>query len=225
MRNDMDAEGLSLVHNNLGNLYRDQGNLNQAEQHFRDSLNASKNFAHSYHSANATLGLASVLFLKEDPNNAHMALSQALQVAEEIGANDVITEARRVEVEMLIAEGKLKPAYKAAQTSLENARQSGNRNHQVSLWRLISTIELAQGHIEIAKNALEQAQELLTDVTDMLELGRTHTQAARIAMTLGDHASVNLHLQEAQETFMKLGAEIDIARIQQLAENQDIDQR
>ena len=64
---------------------------------------------------------------------------------------------------------------------------------------------------------MEQAQQLLTEITDMLELGRTHTQAARIAMTLGDQAAVNLHLQEAQDTFIKLGAEIDIARLNQLA--------
>jgi hypothetical protein len=57
-------------------------------------------------------------------------------------------------------------------------------------------------------------------VTDMLELGRTHTQAARIAQTLGDQSAVKIHLQEAQETFKKLGAEMDIAQLQQIAENQ-----
>lgn len=50
--------------------------------------------------------------------------------------------------------------------------------------RLIPTIELAQAHIETARKALEKAQELLAEVTDILELGRTQTQAARVAMNL-----------------------------------------
>ena len=219
LRDEMDAEGLALVHNNLGMLFRDQGNLPQAEKHFRESLNAARNFAHSYHGANASLGLASVLFLREDQNNAYRALSEALQVAEEIGADDVITEARRIEVEMLIAEGKLQPAFTIAQTTLKHAEGSGNRHHQVSLWRLISTIELAQGHIESAKKALTQAQELLADVTDKLELGRIHTQAVRIATKMGDLHAIQLHLQEAQKTFTKLGAELDMTRLQHLTES------
>lgn len=133
MRDELDTEGLSLLHNHLGILNRDQGHLAQAERHFRDSLLASTSIKHAYHAANATLGLASVFLLKEDTGNAHMALSQAIQIAEEIGAADVITEARRVEVEMLITEGKLEPACKTAQKSLEHTQETHNRNHQVSL--------------------------------------------------------------------------------------------
>ncbi len=225
MRMDMDdVEGLALVHNNLGMLLRDQGDLDQAEKHFRNSLHASKPFAHSYHTANATLGLAYVFFLKNNPTSARQFLSQALQLTEEIGASDVLTEAHRVQVEMLIAEGNLKPALEAAQTTLEGAQKNGNRNHQASLWRLISTIELAQGHIESANNALEQAQEILSSITDVLELGRTHAQAARIAMTVGNRAAVDTHLQTAKGAFMKLGAELDLARIQKLSEYRNIAQ-
>lgn len=92
-----------------------------------------------------------------------------MHLAEEIGANDVITETHRIEVELNILE-------------------------------------------------------ILTSVTNMLEFGRVHTQAARIALALEDHSVVDAHLKIAQEIFIKLGAELELARIHKLTEYRNIAQ-
>ena len=219
MRKDMDdAEGLALVHNNLGMLLRDQGRLDEAEKHFRASLEASKPFAYHFNIANATLGLAYLLFLKDDHVMARQMLSSVIQRAEEIDARDILTEAHRMQVEMYIAEGNYQSAIDTARTTLERARETGNREHQASLWRLISIIELSQGHIDTAKQALAQAMDILSSVTNMLESGRAHTQAACIALAVDDNEAADDHLKAAQGIFIKLGVDSELAHLQKLAE-------
>jgi tetratricopeptide (TPR) repeat protein len=218
LREEMDdAEGLALLLNNLGNLSRDQGNLKEAEALFRRSLHTLKSFNRSYHFANATGGLASVFCLRGQLDLARETLVPAIKLAEEIGAGELLVDGYRWEVEILMRECTCRPALTMAEKALQKARELGNQGAMATLWRLMSELTLRQGHVARARDLLACAQDIIASVTDMLERGRVHAHAARIAISQGDWSGAEPDLRAAQRIFLQLGAQLDIDVLRDIA--------
>ncbi|MGC9349349.1 MAG: ATP-binding protein [Anaerolineae bacterium] len=218
LREEMDdAEGLALLLNNLGNLSRDQGELAEAEAFFRRSLQTLRPFARSYHFANASGGLASVFCLQGQLDLARETLAPALKLAADIGAEELLVDGYRWEVEILAREHMYRPALTMAEKALEKARDLGNQGAMATLWRLMSELKLQQGDIDQARDLLTSAQDVSASVTDMLERGRVHAHAARIAISERDWASAEPDLRAAQRIFLQLGAKLDIDSLRQIA--------
>jgi predicted ATPase len=210
-----DVEGMAIVHNNLGMLARDQGDLGLAEFHFRESLGAAALFKIAFHVANAGIGLAQVLLWKGELGAAQEAIQASLNQAQEIGAEDMLAEIYRTQAEIWLARSEGLQARSAAEQSTALAAQTGNRSLEAAAWRVISEIELQQGDLTAARQAVGRARQALTGGTDELEAGRLAAQAGRIHLQAGQVADAEAELRVAQEIFMRLGAGLDLGRVEQ----------
>ena len=210
-----DMEGVAITHNNLGTLARDQGDLEMAESHFRESLAVARLFKLTYHIANAILGLAQVLLLKGEIEAARQALAASREQAAAIGAEDMLTEIYRVQAEIRLAESAWDEAQAAAEKSASLAAETGNRSLEAAAWRVLSEIALHRNDPNTAARALTKAQQALADVTDELEAGRVAAQAGRLHLSTGQFKQAETELRMAQEIFMRLGASLDLKRVEQ----------
>jgi tetratricopeptide (TPR) repeat protein len=216
LRQEMgDAEGIALAHNNLGSLARDQGDLDLAEYHFKESLAVSQPSNIAFHVANSGLGLAHVFLLKGETEAAQQVLTASLDQARAIGAEDMLAEVHRIQAEILMAKSAWHDAESAAKQSAVLAAKTGNRSLEATAWRVLSEIALQREDLEAAREALADARHALADASDELEAGRVAAQAGRIHMGEGQLVEAETELRVAQEIFMRLGAALDLKRVEQ----------
>jgi predicted ATPase/class 3 adenylate cyclase len=208
------VEGVTIVHNNLGTLLRDQGDLDQAELHFRESLAVARPFEMGFHIANSTIGLAEVLLLKGALDAAEEAIQDCLAQAEAIGAHDLRGEIHRIQAEILMAHADWDAAREAAEKAASQAAETGNRSQESAAWRVRSEIELRREDPTAARSALGKAQLLAGEITDELEAGRVKAQSGQIHLYEGNHSQAEADLRAAKTTFMRLGAKLDLKRVE-----------
>jgi predicted ATPase/class 3 adenylate cyclase len=217
LRQEMgDVDGMALIHNNLGTVALDQGKLDVAEEHFEKSLELAKRFEMNFHVGNSTVGLAQVWLLQAKVEAAQEAITTAEELARAIGANDMLGEIYYVRAEILMAKSELDQARDVAQEAIDLLVETGNRSLEASTWRVVSEIELQRGDVIAARMALTKAKRLLVDATDELEAGRVAAQEGRIALHEGKFAQAEEPLRSAQQTFMRLGASLDLKRVEEV---------
>jgi predicted ATPase/class 3 adenylate cyclase len=210
-----DTEGLAIAHNNLGSLARDQGKLDLAEHHFRESLRVATPFEMVFHIANSGLGLAHVLLLKGQIALAREAIAASLARAKEIGTEALLAEIQKIQAEILLARSKLDRAKEVAEQAAVRAARMGNRSLEAAGWRVASEIEVRRGDPRAAHEALAKAQRALADRTDELESARVAAQAGRIYIYGGQYAKAEAQLRSARETFMRLGASLELEHVEE----------
>jgi predicted ATPase/class 3 adenylate cyclase len=213
-----DVEGVVIVHNNLGTLTRDQGDLDLAEHHFKASVAQAESFKIDFHIANSTVGLAQVLLLKGEIEEAQEASDVALAQAEAIGAQDLLAETYCIQAEILRAQSAWGKALALLEQCVALTAETGNRDLEATAWRVASQVELQRGDLVAAREALVQAQEALTGATNELEAGRVAAQRGRISLQEGDLAGAEKQLRVAQEIFMRLGATLDLRQVEETLE-------
>ncbi len=223
LRQEMgDVEGMAIVHNNLATLARDQGDLTTAEFHFRESLAVATPFKIAFHDANATNGLAQVFLLRGDIDAAQETITASLERAQAIRAEDLLAEIFRIEAEIWLARSDWDKAKAAADRSADIAAETGNRSLDAAAWRVLSEIQLQRNNPRAAREALANAQKAIADVGDDLEAGRVAAQAGRIHLYGGQLTPAEEELRVAQEIFMRLGASLDLKRVEKALKRQSV---
>jgi predicted ATPase/class 3 adenylate cyclase len=210
------VRGQAIAHHNLGSLARDQGKLDTAEYHFRESLEVAMPFEMNFHIVNSTLCMAQVLLLKGKIEEAQRTITTSLSQAQVIGVEDLLPEVHRTLAEILLAQSEWPEARAAAEQAISLAAEKGNRSLEAASWRVASEIELACENPQAAREMLTRAQDAMVDVTDELETGRIAAQAGRISVYQGDYAQAEADLRIAKEIFMRLGASLDLRRVEDI---------
>ncbi|MCP4542219.1 MAG: tetratricopeptide repeat protein [Chloroflexi bacterium] len=205
--------GLAIAHNNVGSLARDQGKLDLAEDQFRKSLNVATPFNMGFHIANSSIGLAQVLLLKGEIEDAQKTITASFAQAGEIGAEDALAEIYQTQAEILLAMSQWDEAKTAAEKAASLAAEKGNRSLEAVGWRVASEIELGRENPRAARELLTKSQSALSDTTNELEAGRVAAQAGRISIYEGQYAQAEADLRAAKEVFMRLGAGLDLKRV------------
>jgi predicted ATPase len=208
------VEGVTIVNNNLGSVARDQGDLDRAAYHFTESLATAKQFAMGFHVTNSTIGLAEVLVLKGEITAAQQAVDACLAQAESIGAHDMKGEILRIQSQIWLARSAWEEARDAAEKAALQAEITGNRSQESAAWRTLSEVDLRQGDPLAAHDALQKAQQLAAEMTDELEAGRVRAQSGRILLALGLQAQAEADLRAARTILMRLGAKLDLERVE-----------
>lgn len=217
LRDDLgDVEGMAIVHNNLGTLAKDQGELDIAEQYFQKSLNLARQFKMGWQISNSTIGLGRVLLLKKRFDNAKEIIASSLAQAESIGAEDIKVEIYYTQAELFLVQSALSEAKQAAKKALTQAQKVGNRVSESPAWQTIAEIERRNKQFLAAWQAVEKADALLAEGADELEIARLTYIKGRIALDEDDEVRARTYFRTAKEVFMRLGANLDIKRIEQL---------
>ena len=211
-----DMEGVAIVHNNLGWLAVDRGELTEAAHHFQQSFQVAGPAKMTYHSANAQLGLAQVHFLQGDSQAAEGCLRESLELAQRADAKDLVSEIRRLQAEIHLAHAQIAQAQKTAWEAVHLAQETGSPGLTAAAWRILSECQLRQGDLAGAQHSLAQAQTALARAVNALENARLAVQQARLALRRGRQDEAADHLLEAKETFARLGAQLELQRVQRL---------
>jgi tetratricopeptide (TPR) repeat protein len=215
LRQEMgDVEGISIAHNNLGTLARDQGDLDLAEFHFNESLGVAIPFKIGFQAVNSNVGLAQVFLLKKEIDTAEEILVHSLNQAQEIGADDLLTEIFRIQAEIWLTKSAWDRAQEAARKSVALAADIGNRSLEVAAWRVLSEIELRRGDFPASRDAMSQAKTALEEANDELEVGRVAAQAGRMHLWAAQMKQAETELKTAQEIFMRLGASLELKQVE-----------
>ncbi len=217
LREEMgDVEGMAIVYNNLGTLARDQGELQTAERYFKKSLAIAIPFKIGWHVANSTVGLAQVLLLQERFDETEKELATSLAQAEEIGAEDTKVEIYCAQAELHLAQSELEKAKHTAEKAIVQAQKAGSRVMESSAWRVIAEVERQKRQFSAARQVLETADKLLANGSDELERARVIFAKGHLALDEGDESQAYQNFRVAKEVFMRLGANLDIERVEQL---------
>ncbi len=211
-----DVEGVAIVHNNMGWLAVDRGDLEEGARHFRESLQVAGPARMTYHSANAQLGLAQVHFLQGENQAAQACLAESLELAQRADAKDLVSEIRRLQAEIHLAHSRIPQAQEAAFQAIHLAQETGSPGLEAAAWRILSECQLHQQDPIGAQHSLAQAQSVLSGAVNALEAARLAVQQARLALHRGQRREAARHLSGAQETFTRLGAQLELRRVQQL---------
>jgi hypothetical protein len=134
----------------------------------------------------------------------------------------VLVEIHRVQAEILIASSAWHDAELAARQSAVLAAETGNRSLEATAWRVLSEVALQHEDPQAAREALANARHALADASDELEAGRVAAQGGRIHLHEGQLAQAETELRVAQEIFMRLGATLDLKRVEQSLRTQSI---
>jgi len=209
-----DVEGVVLVHNNLGTLDRDQGHLDRARVHFEASLATAAPLEMGFHTANSSIGLAQALLGTGQVEAARTSVIAGMRLAKRIGADEVLAEAYRVQAEIYSQTGEVELARAQAERSAALAAEIGQANLEVAAWRVAASIALQLQDYVMAQDALDRAQQAAGIGVDDIEIGRLAAVAGRLHMRTGEIALAKESLTAAREVFMRLGARIELADIE-----------
>jgi tetratricopeptide (TPR) repeat protein len=208
-----DVDGVAITNHNLGHLARQQGDVEQAELYYRDSLAVSRPFQMNWHAANSYVGLAQSLLYQGKIKEASEALQEGSQLAQEINAPDVTVEAHCTSAEIHLARGEFTESERMARSASELAMEIGVSPLLATAWRLTAASLLQQGRKSDANHALEKAWQAAADGTDSLEEGRLHAQAMLIAQANDNYDQAKKHREAAELVFKQLGASRDLIQL------------
>lgn len=211
MRQEMgDVDGVAITNHNLGAFAREMGDMEKAEEYFRDSLAVSRPFQMNYNAATSYVGLAQSLLYQDKPAEAYEALKSGMRLADEINAPDVILEAKCAAAEIFLARGLLSEAQQHAEEAAELASQIGISPLKATACRLNAASLLRQGNPQKAEKMLEIALDALAESPNKLENGRIHAQAKLVALAQDQKELAEVHHKAASKIFIQLGAARDL---------------
>jgi predicted ATPase len=212
-----DVEGIALAQNNIGNLAKDQGHLEQADAAYRASLTVSEPFQMHYHEAVSYNNLAQNLVLQERFDEAAAAAKKCQELALTLEARELLAEIKRIFAQIALAKNQLQEAEQIAREAIVVAQEINNTRHVSSATRVFTDILLEQGNPQEALRILRECWDQLHQNLDELETGRIHAQLAKLYLAVGDSNMTNENRKEAQRIFEYLGAQHDLAVLNNLS--------
>jgi tetratricopeptide (TPR) repeat protein len=203
--------------NNLGNLSLNQGEWDDAERYYRSSLAIKEKLGERAGIAIARCNLGNALGRMGRYDEAREILREAIALMEQIGDREVLADLY-AHLGMLEVEAE---ANDVAWETLQKAIDLGTElNREVPMgiaYRGQSLILMRRGDPARAFDLVQSSLNLLEGAFASLEHARSLTQAALIADRLGNQARASAYRLCAVDAFEKLGAKVDLARLQETA--------
>ena len=214
-----DIEGIIMLNGNLGLLQIDRGYTDEARKYLEDALGQAEQIGHSFHIAMANHHL-SVLFTAL--GDWTLALEYGLKTAlllENLGEKVTL-------VDVFVNVGNIylglhdlpKAAHcgEQANTLLAEFVEEAETEIKGCALRLLGDIALASQDIDDAQNRYRQAELIFNATDNRLERGRLMMSKARLATLQSNRTLAKSHLMLAQKLFKKLGARLDLQKLELL---------
>ena len=197
---------LGLAHYQQGELYRLQGAFDEAEASYRRAHHA----GHQPVPGRALLGLA-----RGNAGDAATTIRRALQERTAAHERPALLAAA---VDIFRATSDVAAARAAAGELAAIAADSTSPVLKAFSDHALGSVLLAEGDPAAALRHLRAAVGVWRDVRIPYEAARTSVMIALCCAALGDRTSASLELDAARETFTRLGAHPDVAKVESLAD-------
>jgi DNA-binding CsgD family transcriptional regulator len=188
-----------------GEVHLLQGELRPAEEAYREA---------SRRGREPQPGLALLRLAQGDDEAAGAALRRALSEATEPLSRAELLPAY---IEILLAVGDLEEAGAACGELEDVARRQCSRALSAMSDYARGAVALAQGDARSALVALRRACQAWQELEAPRETARTRVLVGQACAALGDQDTADLELEAARDTFARLGAAPELARVEALA--------
>jgi ATP/maltotriose-dependent transcriptional regulator MalT len=198
---------------NLGLMYLKQGNESVAHIHLTNSLELVRTHSMREYEIQICINLAELHLLRQDADAAVASLAEAEALALEIDAKPHLPTIYRGWAQVHLWKKDVQAAHRAIEKSLDLARSLELSPEEGISLRVLGQVYLAQGKPGPALETFEHSLDILAE-PDPYEAARTKVQVGQYWIAHGDVARGQTALAEAQATFRQLGAQSDLAAVE-----------
>ncbi len=184
-----------------GDIRRVRGDLDAAEEAYREANRSG---------CEPQPGLALLQLARGDAATAAAAIRRALGETAEVARRTRLLPAC---VEIMLAGGDVAAAHDACDELEGIAAGRGSEVLDAIVAQTRGSVDLAEGDPVAALPALRRAWRVWQEVGAPYETARVRVLTSRACRALGDGDAAEMELEEARETFRRLGAACDLARI------------
>src|SRR5215216_996320 len=194
----------------LGQLYLAQGKLEEAETALRESLRlvqTLKNGEWAEISTQITIGRC--FLTKGEPDAAKNPFRRAVDICQRTGDLRFASDARLWLAEALLETGDLEEAREITEGVRAYMRENPSMLSWGLMMRMVAKIEAADGHIAAAIQSLGQSTSIYSLRGNIYACAINRLILARLLERQGSIQSAIREIEQALETFTRLGAKTD----------------
>jgi class 3 adenylate cyclase/tetratricopeptide (TPR) repeat protein len=215
-----DLAGIASTYDNLGMTYHQLGDYEKATEYHHRSLEIKRRQEDAFQIANSLINIAAVCRDQGYHAEAVGLAEEALAICQKIGGRQYLAETYTVLAEALLTSGEYARASCYANLALETAEETGSQRDQGIAARIVGEVEmaLAKGDrpdsvsLETARDRLCRSIELLNDVGDRFESGKSMRSLGHCLKLAGLEAEGASCLAQAIQTFRDLGAQGELEK-------------
>jgi tetratricopeptide (TPR) repeat protein len=208
------------VTNNLGSIYLNQGDWMMASAQFAESNKIWMQIGATFPEAITLNNLGAVHIQQGKSDQAHEELSRAGTIFAEVGSTDILPELERHWGDYYLKIGELDQALEHAQRSIDLATSKDVQLDLGISLMILGEIYVARGEFIAAEDSLKESLRILTELNSEFDAAKTVLALTRLELQLGKIVDRNL-IEGAIQTFQKLGAQVDLASANELADQLD----
>jgi tetratricopeptide (TPR) repeat protein len=218
-----DMEAMIFLHNNIGLLHTDKGNLDIALEHLSESLARSQQIGHITLEGETYLHYSRYWLAAEEWEKSLFYSQRALEIFDDIGSQEQLVDLNASIGEAWLGLREIGRAYKAGQKALgileDHFSTTSPSLGKARVLRLMGNIHRLKADYLAAMDDLKASIEQFTFLKNQLELGRTYCDMVLLERDLGNLAKARIHAREARFVFRKLGAKLDVKKVETLSES------
>lgn len=198
--------GLGFANYEIGEVRRRMGDLDAAEEAFTRAYQ----YGHP-----AQPGFALLMADRGDVEEAARSIAGAVAATQGKDDGDILTRGHLLPAQIEIA--ITNHDFDTARTAIEELEEVA-RTYDASTWEAMlltcrSSLQLAEGDAESACKGLDDAWRIWQRVDLPYEAARARELLGRARQETGDEASGRLELMSARAVYQRLGAHLDLARL------------
>jgi tetratricopeptide (TPR) repeat protein len=206
-----------MIANNLGDLLKLQGDLDEAIAQFAKGLAIYERIGSLYMTGVLQMNLGATYLLRGDLDIAEGHLGRSAKLFEQVGAEDFLPELERYLAALHLGRGDMARARLACEMSLANATRLEARAEEGATRRTLGQILARDGDLAGGWDELERSLTILREAASPYEIARTLLAQAVLAPALGRRDAGQAALDEALPILREIGAQRDSAEAHEIA--------
>jgi tetratricopeptide (TPR) repeat protein len=206
-----EIQELGAVTNNLGNIYMNQGDWKLAAEHFMESHSIWVKLGALLPQAITLSNLSQVYINHGDSASAETALIESQALFDQVETKGFIAELERRWAEYFLLVGDTERAMRKIDRALELAKKQDQPRLGLVL-RVLGEIQIARSELEEAESTLDESLRLLRELGNDYEAAKTVLSILKLVIASGTDMDRG-ELAQARETFLSLGAKVDLANL------------
>lgn len=197
--------------NNIGELLRQQGNLDEALRYYTAALESIEQIGGSkYVIAVLHMNLGATHVRRRDAGDAARHLNISRNLFEVIQARDFLAELFGYLAECESIEGRFDAAAEAGMNGLRIARELAMKTEEGKCLRVLGDIAIAEADFDEAKLLLDQSLMVLQEVGNAYPLARTWFSLAQWHALQGEAGEARTCLERCIPVFREMDARMDL---------------
>ncbi len=219
-----DIYGQAIIISNLAEIHLDQGAWGQAAELYEQSMAIWKQIGVRWGEALTLNDMAQLHIYKGELAEARDCLARSQAIFAEVGSQEYLPELERHWAEFYLESEELDHALVHIQRSIACAIEQHNPLEEGISRRVLGEVYLMRGEYTLSKADLCHSLEILSELKSEYEVAKVKVSLARLRTKMDNvdsldwAQSTHAYLELAMETFERLGAQADLAKVRDFAQ-------